>query len=137
VFFGRSGVFKFDLNGEQIWRTSVGTKTHGWGSGTSPVLYKNLVIVNASVESGSLVAIYKESGQVKWRAEGMKSSWNTPHLVETADGKQELAVETADGKQELAVTVKGWVLAFDPASGEQLWKCEAIDDYTALEMRGD
>ena len=118
VFFGRSGVFKFDLNGEQIWRTSVGTKTHGWGSGTSPVLYKNLVIVNASVESGSLVAIDKESGQVKWRAEGMKSSWNTPHLV-----------ETADGKQELAVTVKGWVLAFDPASGEQLWKCEAIDDY--------
>jgi outer membrane protein assembly factor BamB len=118
VFFGRSGVFKFDLNGEQIWQASVGTKVHGWGSGTSPVLYKNLVIVNASVESGSLVAIDKETGEEAWRAKGMDSSWNTPHLV-----------ETQGGKQELAVTVKKWVLGFDPATGKELWRCEAIPDY--------
>ena len=68
VFFGKSGVFKFDLQGNQIWRTSVGTKTHDWGSGTSPVLYENLVIVNASVESGSLVAIDKNTGKEVWRA---------------------------------------------------------------------
>ncbi|MHC4169707.1 MAG: hypothetical protein ACYSWQ_22400 [Planctomycetota bacterium] len=55
IFFGKSGVFKFGLNGEQIWQTSVGTGLNGWGCGTSPVLYKDLVIVNASVESGSLV----------------------------------------------------------------------------------
>jgi len=118
VFLGKSGVFKFDLNGEQIWQTSVGTKVHGWGSGTSPVLYKNLVIVNASVESGSLVAIDKETGKEVWRAKGMDSSWNTPHLV-----------ETPDGGQELAVTVKKWVLGFDPATGKELWRCEAIPDY--------
>jgi outer membrane protein assembly factor BamB len=118
VFFGRSGVFKFDLNGDQIWQTSVGIKTHVWGCGTSPVLYKNLVIVNASVESGSLVAIDKETGIAEWRAEGMRSSWNTPHLV-----------TTADGEQELAVTVKDWVLGFDPATGQELWRCEAIEDY--------
>lgn len=118
VFFGRSGVFKFDLQGNQIWRTSVGTKTHGWGSGTSPVLYGNLVIVNASVESGSLVAIDKTSGKEIWRAGGMDSSWNTPALV-----------KTADGKDELAVTVKKWILGFDPKTGNELWRCEAIDDY--------
>ena len=118
IFFGKSGVFKFDLNGEQIWQTSVGTKTHGWGCGTSPVLYKNLVIVNASVESGSLVAINKESGDEVWQAEGMKSSWNTPHLV-----------DAPGGKQELAVSVKGFILGFDPGTGEQLWKCEGIADY--------
>ena len=118
VFFGKSGVFKFDLNGEKIWQTGIGTKVHGWGSGTSPVLYKNLVIVNASVESGSLVAIDKETGKEVWRAKGMDSSWNTPHLV-----------ETPDGKQELAVTVKKWVLGFDPATGRELWRCEAIPDY--------
>jgi len=39
-----------------VWQADVGSNTHGWGCGTSPVLYKNLVIVNASVESGSLVA---------------------------------------------------------------------------------
>jgi outer membrane protein assembly factor BamB len=118
VFFAKSGVFKFDLTGKQIWQTRVGSKTHGWGCGTSPVLYKNLVIVNASVESSSLVAIDKTSGKEVWRAGGMNSSWNTPHLV-----------ETTDGKQELAVSVKGSVLGFDPATGEQLWRCSGIPDY--------
>ena len=30
---------------------SVGEKTHQWGSATSPVIYKNLVIVNANVQA--------------------------------------------------------------------------------------
>jgi len=118
VFFGKSGVFKFDLKGNQIWQTSVGTKTHAWGSGTSPVLYENLVIVNASVESKSLVAIDKTTGKEVWRADGMDSSWNTPKLV-----------KTADGKDELAVTVKKLILGFDPKTGKQLWRCDAIADY--------
>lgn len=118
VFFGKTGVLKYDLEGNQIWQTSVGTDVHGWGCGTSPVLYKNLVIVNASVESKSLVAINKATGKEAWRAGGMNSSWNTPHLV-----------KTADGKDELAVSVKGWILGFDPATGKELWRCKGIDDY--------
>ncbi|NQV34656.1 MAG: PQQ-binding-like beta-propeller repeat protein [Phycisphaeraceae bacterium] len=118
VFFGKTGVFKFDLQGKQIWQTSVGTKTHGWGSGTSPVLYKNLVIVNASVESKSLVALDKQSGDEVWRSGGMESSWNTPHLV-----------KTKAGDTELVVTVEKFVLGFDPATGAELWRCDAISDY--------
>ncbi|MBN1127135.1 MAG: PQQ-binding-like beta-propeller repeat protein [Sedimentisphaerales bacterium] len=118
VFFGKTGLLKFDLQGNQIWQTSVGTKTHGWGSGTSPILYENLVIVNASVESDSLVAINKNTGKEVWRAEGMEDSWNTPHLV-----------KTDKGTQELAVSVKGWILAFDPVMGEELWRCEGIPGY--------
>jgi len=118
VFFGKSGVLKFDLEGNQLWRTSVGTDTDGWGSGTSPVLYENLVIVNASVESSSLVAIDKVTGKEVWRALGMEKSWNTPHLV-----------QTADGATELAVSVKGWILAFDPKTGKELWRCQGVPDY--------
>ena len=118
VFLGKTGVLKYDLQGNQIWQTSVGTKTHGWGCGTSPILYENMVIVNASVESGSLVAINKISGKEVWRAGGMNSSWNTPHLV-----------KAANGKYELAVSVKGWILGFDPGTGKELWRCEGIPDY--------
>ena len=59
VFFGKSGVFCFGLDGEQLWQASVGERTSGWGSGGSPLLHGNLVIINASVESGSLVAFDK------------------------------------------------------------------------------
>ena len=118
VFWGKTGVSKFDLQGKQIWNSSVGSKTHGWGSGTSPVSYKNLVIVNASVESKSLVALDKQSGDEVWRADGMNSSWNTPHLV-----------KTAKGDTELVVTVKDFILGFAPATGTELWRCKAISDY--------
>src|SRR5439155_21999988 len=40
VFLGLSGVFAFDLQGKQLWQTSVGDGTHNWGSGTSPIVYK-------------------------------------------------------------------------------------------------
>ncbi|WP_372898150.1 PQQ-binding-like beta-propeller repeat protein [Stieleria sp.] len=118
VFFGKTGVLKFDLDGNQLWQADVGDKTHGWGCGTSPVLYRNLVIVNASVESGSLVAIDKETGDEVWRAGGMDASWNTPHLV-----------DVGGGKQELVVSVKDKILAFDPATGAPLWNCDGIPDY--------
>ena len=118
VFFGKTGVVKFDLAGKKVWQTSVGDGVHGWGCGTSPVLYKNLVIVNASVESGSVVAIDKESGEEKWRVKSMNRSWSTPHLVDVADGKQELVVNSKDE-----------ILAYDPATGDELWRCEGIPDY--------
>jgi len=117
-FFGRSGVFAYTLSGEQIWQASVGNKTHGWGSGASPILYKNLLIVNASIESGSLVALDKASGKEVWRAGGINQSWGTP-----------LVVDLADGKQELVLSIKGKTLGFDPATGEKLWSCDSVDDY--------
>ena len=118
VFFGKTGLFKFDLDGKRIWQADVGTGTDGWGCGTSPVLYENLVIVNASVESGSLVAVDKGTGKEAWRAPGMDSSWNTPHLV-----------RLPNGKRELVVSVRNQILGFDPATGKQLWRCDGIEDY--------
>jgi outer membrane protein assembly factor BamB len=112
VFFGKSGVFAFSHDGRELWRADVGSQVHGWGSAASPVLYRDLVILNAAVESGSLVALSKQTGTEVWRAPGMKESWNTPILA-----------PLADGRQELVVAVMGKVLGFDPATGEQLWSC--------------
>jgi outer membrane protein assembly factor BamB len=120
VFFGKSGVLAFDLEGKQLWQTSVGEKTHNWGSGTSPVLFKDLVIVNASVESNSLVALNKSDGKTAWTARGIASSWNTPVLVD---------VPGSPGRQELVVSTRGQVRAFDPATGKELWSCEGVQDY--------
>lgn len=112
VFFGKSGVVAMDFDGKQLWHADVGDKLHEWGSAASPVLYENLVIVNASVESDSLFALEKATGREVWRARGIHESWNTPILV-----------RTEDGKTELVLAIQGKVLGFDPASGEQLWSC--------------
>ena len=57
AFFSKSGVFAFDHSGKQLWKAKVGDKLNGWGSATSPVLCKDLLLVNASIESDSLVAL--------------------------------------------------------------------------------
>jgi outer membrane protein assembly factor BamB len=62
VFFGKTGVFAFDHDGNQLWHADVGSQTNGWGSAASPVLYKDLVFINASVESESLVALDRKTG---------------------------------------------------------------------------
>ncbi|MBP3961016.1 PQQ-binding-like beta-propeller repeat protein [Gemmata sp. G18] len=112
-FFGKSGVFAFDHAGKQLWQADVGTKLSDWGSAASPVLHGDLVIVNASVESQTLFAFDKKTGKEKWKVAGIKESWNTP-----------LVVKTKDGKDELVVAIMGKVLGFDPATGAALWSCD-------------
>lgn len=113
AFFGKTGVFAFDHTGKQVWQADVGSKTHGWGTSASPVLYKDLVFINASVESGTLYALDRKTGKEKWQAKGIRDSWNTPVLI-----------TAKSGRQELIVARQGDVLAFNPDTGEQLWSCK-------------
>lgn len=113
TFFGKSGVFAFDHQGKQIWQTDVGSKTHGWGSSASPVVYKDLVFVNASVESQSLYALDRKNGHVVWRAEGIREAWNTPIII-LADS----------GREELIIATQGKLMSFAPMTGKSLWTCD-------------
>ncbi len=117
VFFGRSGVYAFGLDGEVLWHTGVGTGTHAWGSAASPIVWNDRVLVNASVESNSVVALDAKTGKQVWQAPGIRDSWSTPALVQ------------AGGRTELVVSSRGRVLAFDPASGRRLWECSGVQDY--------
>lgn len=112
AFFGKSGVFAYNHDGKELWQRDVGSKTHGWGTSASPVLYKNLVLINASVESESLVALDAKTGRVAWHQGGINEAWNTPVVVKAKNGREELIVAT-----------QGKVLAFNPNNGEPLWAC--------------
>lgn len=117
VFFGTAGVLAYDLDGKRLWQQSVGQGVNGWGSGTSPVLYKDLVIVNASIESESIVALAKDTGKPVWTARGVQKSWSTPVLVE------------AGGHTELVVNLPGRVQAYNPDNGKPLWNCPGTRDF--------
>ena len=112
AFFGKSGVHAYDHDGNEVWTADVGSDTHGWGTSSSPVLYRDMVFINASVESQSLFAFDRKTGKELWQAGGINESWNTP-----------LIVTNPDGKDELVIAVHGKVLGFDPTSGAQLWSC--------------
>ncbi len=111
VFFGKSGVIAFDHTGRQVWKADVGSKTHGWGASASPILYKDMVLVNASVESQSLIALDRQTGREKWRAGNIREAWNTPLVIGSGRGSQ------------VVVATRPKILSFDPDSGNPLWSC--------------
>ncbi len=115
TFFGRTGVFAYDLAGKELWNKEVGRLFNAFGSGASPVLHKNLLIVLASVESSSMVALDKLTGKEVWRVKGLSDCWATPLLV-TAPG----------GRTELVVNGPAVIEGYNPDTGEQLWSCETL-----------
>ena len=114
VFLGKTGVFAFDLEGTELWRVDAGSNLDRmrFGSGASPILYKSLLIVNASIEGSAIVALDKQTGNEAWKApfSGYGGSWSTPIIVETETGRKDLVI---------AVTDEIWGL--NPDTGKLRW----------------
>ncbi|HYV36327.1 MAG TPA: PQQ-binding-like beta-propeller repeat protein [Gemmataceae bacterium] len=115
VFFGKTGVLAFDFTGKKLWTADVGTGLYVYGSASSPVLYKDLVIVNASAESKALVAVDKTNGKVVWRNKSITTTWSSPVMVKTKDGQDELVLSQPNK-----------VAGYDPLTGKELWKCDGL-----------
>lgn len=119
VFFGKSGVHAFDMDGEKLWEAGVGTERdqRGWGSASSPIIHKDIVIVTASVENHAVVGLDRKTGREVWKqeAEGFGSTWGTPVLVDV------------DDHTELVIGVPYEFWGLNPDDGKLLWYCEAIN----------
>ena len=67
AWFGSEGLYCYDFKGNQIWKQSFGAiATFGMGTGTSPVLYENLVILQCDEDNGEksfIVAVDKKTRQ--------------------------------------------------------------------------
>ncbi|MGV3756156.1 MAG: PQQ-binding-like beta-propeller repeat protein, partial [Verrucomicrobiota bacterium] len=80
-YLGRAGVFAYDHSGKRRWHAPLGDRSHNWGSAASPILYENLLIVHADLESHSLLAFDKATGRKVWSVHtGAGDSWSTPLL---------------------------------------------------------
>jgi outer membrane protein assembly factor BamB len=117
AFFGLSGVIAFDMEGNELWRADVGNNTdpNNWGSASSPILYKNLLIVPAIAESTAMIALDKATGKEVWRqpGEGLQSCWGTPALA-----------DAGENKQDLVIAVPGEIWGMNPDTGKLRWYVE-------------
>ncbi|MFP6901305.1 MAG: PQQ-binding-like beta-propeller repeat protein [Opitutales bacterium] len=90
VFYGKSGAMAYDAKtGKELWRVPLGksSSTRRWGSASSPILYKDTVIINASDESETLYGLDKATGKVAWKvkAGGIALTFGTPGIVQAGD----------------------------------------------------
>lgn len=111
VFFGKMGVFALNMDGQKQWEALVGKQSSNrqWGSGTSPVLFENLLIVNAADEGRALIALDKTTGEEQWKSEagGYELSYNTPRVLPE--------------RNEVAVAVPGEIWGVNAETGKLSW----------------
>jgi outer membrane protein assembly factor BamB len=86
-----------------------------WGIGSSPIVYKNLVIVQCDIQRGSFIAAFDAaSGKEVWRTQRDEiPSWSTPTIFES------------NGKAELVTQATTFTRGYDPDTGKELWKFSA------------
>ena len=120
AFFGTEGLYAYDYNGKLAWKAQLGNLgTVGMGTGTSPILFENLVIVQCDEENGAssfIVALNKQTGKEVWRTpRKVQVSWSTPILVHTAK------------RAELITSGTEFVISYDPATGKELWRHKGVE----------
>ncbi len=133
AFFGKGGVHAFDLEGNQLWQADVGKESDPakWGSSSSPIVYKDTVIVTASAEGQAIVGLDKKTGKERWRqeAKGLDGMWGTPTLVAIDDQRTDLV---------MCVAKELWGL--DPDTGKLRWHAngtEAQQSYASVVLDGN
>lgn len=118
AWFGVTGVFAFDRDGRELWHRNLGLETNYFGSSASPMLYKDLVIVNASIESQRIYALNRDTGAVVWWIPDVIECWSMPVIGFNQHGEAELVVSS-----------KNVVAGYNPDDGQQRWHCLGVQDY--------
>jgi outer membrane protein assembly factor BamB len=122
AFFESNGLYAYDFKGTLVWKKDLGPIIKaGLGPGTSPIIYKDLIILQADQEMGdgsAIVALSRKTGDDVWRANREnRRSWATP-LVINSGARDELIASGAEV-----------VIAYDPATGKELWRANGTQSH--------
>jgi outer membrane protein assembly factor BamB len=120
VSFGSEGLYCFDFEGKLLWKQDLGVLDGGWSSGpdfhwgfgSSPIIYKHLVIVQCDTQKESFIAAFNlGDGKRVWQTSREEdSSWSTPTIYEANDGA------------ELITSGTKYYRGYDPLTGKELWR---------------
>jgi len=139
VTFGAPGTACIDTqSGKVLWQRRDLKCNHFRGAGSSPILYRDLLIMNFDGSDNQFViALNKETGKTVWQmkrsvdfqdlgpdgepqAEGdFRKAFATPHVA------------TIDGKDVLLSSGAKAHYAYDPLTGKELWRVEERGQHSA------
>lgn len=113
VYFGTYGILCYDHAGNQVWQRRLDTPKSKYGMATSPLLYRDTVILVQDGDDGRsrLLALHKDTGETAWEQPRplFKAGWSTPMIFLHG------AVE------DLIVLGSRRLTAYDPTTGQERW----------------
>ena len=131
ALFGSEGLAGYDMNGKLLWKQDLGVlnpglwddKESSWGHASSPVIYRDLVIVQADGHKQSFIAAFNlKDGKQAWRVERNEiTSWTTPTIYQGKD------------RTELIANGGRYIRGYDPLTGKELWRF--ADNDTQVKMQ--
>jgi outer membrane protein assembly factor BamB len=121
IHFGSYGTACLDTKtGKPLWIRQDIPCNHWRGPGSSPILWRNLLIVNYDgYDHQFVVALDKSTGKTVWKTD-------RSHVYGTDDGDQKKGYGTCvvaelEGKPVLLSPAAKGMHALDPATGKELW----------------
>ena len=118
AYYGSHGLYCLDMNGTILWERDFGKmeKVMSFGEGSSPVLYKdNLIILRDHQGQSALFLLDTKTGKDIWKVDRDEpSTWVTPFVVEY------------EGKTQIIVSATNKIRSYDMASGDVLWECSGM-----------
>lgn len=131
ALFGSEGLAAYDTKGKLLWKQDLGVlnpglwddKESSWGHSSSPVIYRDLVIVQADGHKQSFIAAFNlKDGKQAWRVERNEiTSWTTPTIYQ---GKNRVELIANGGR---------YIRGYDPLTGKELWRFS--DNDTQVKMQ--
>ncbi|MEM7014259.1 MAG: PQQ-binding-like beta-propeller repeat protein [Verrucomicrobiota bacterium] len=126
VHFGHQGTACLRLDGEIVWTNRELQYKPVHGNGGSPVIVDDKLIFSCDgPPEPFVVALNVRDGKVAWKTmrnthASRPFSFCTPLLVESG------------GRKELVLPGSGFIWAYDPASGDELWKVNWDEGYSVV-----
>jgi outer membrane protein assembly factor BamB len=131
VTFGSPGTACLDTKtGQKIWERTDLICNHYRGAGSSPVRYKNLLIMNFDgSDQQYVIALDKDTGKTVWKTNRSIDFQDLKDGKPEADGDWRKAfstprIATMDGRELLISLGSKALYAYDPATGTDIWRVE-------------
>lgn len=129
AWFGSQGVYAYDTRGTLLWKADIGRvdmgaydiPTYEWGPASSPIIWNNLVILQADTQADSfLLALDAATGKIVWKTDREElPSWGTPTIATTPAGPI------------LVTNASNFIRGYDPKTGKELWRLGGSSKITA------
>jgi outer membrane protein assembly factor BamB len=119
VYFASFGLVAYDFKGREEWRKALPVRYVMNGSGTSPAIVGDTVVLNCDQDEGEsfLIAVDGRTGKTRWqtsRAESTIASYTTP--ISWKEG----------GAEDIVVCGSLRVAGYDLRHGNERWKARVL-----------
>ncbi len=108
-------------SGKVLWKRQLPLEHHQ-GPGSSPALYKNLLIlVRDGTDQQYVTALNKETGETVWKSG--RPPLNTPVRMFRKSFSTPLVFEAA-GQVQMVVPGAQWFVSYEPETGKEIWRVD-------------